>query len=155
MEAKNIRIGNYVWVDNKEYHFKLLNKTMVVCGMDKLCDSEKGRVQINHLNYKENITLPAVAQFDKYIKPIPLNEDWLKDLGFEYRLENGGNLPCYKMNIRGNLYTVARWGTDKHNLAEWQMWIESRDVCRVQYVHELQNVFFAITRTELQLKNES
>jgi hypothetical protein len=84
----------------------------------------------------------TILDFDS-CKPIPLTEQWLKDFGFEKRMENDGNLPCFK---KGK-YTIAMWIGKK-----WQFWINTVDIYRSpQHVHQLQNLYFALTGEELKL----
>jgi hypothetical protein len=80
------------------------------------------------------------------VQPIPLTEEWLVKFGFEPRLENSGNLPCFK---KGK-YTIARWKGYK-----WQFWINTVDLYKSpQHVHQLQNLYFALTGEELKIKQQ-
>lgn len=86
----------------------------------------------------------------KNIKPIPLTEDWLGKFGFE----NGGydllfwekgNIEICGSYIDGNGGFAWNWYDSnlldgKHNQIE------------VQYVHQLQNLVFALTGEELSIK---
>lgn len=76
--------------------------------------------------------------------PIPLTEVWIEKLGFEKRIENAGTLVCYKLGQ----YTIARWIKNR-----WQFWINTSDLTtNPRSVHELQNLIYALTRTELENK---
>jgi hypothetical protein len=74
-------------------------------------------------------------------EPIPLNEDLLLKFGAE--LDRGiyrfSKLKGYfnLLNLKGDLFY-------EYNIHQVQM-------CKIKYVHELQNLFFAITGTELSL----
>jgi len=81
---------------------------------------------------------------DNDIKPIPLTEEWLLKLGFEEGKENAGTLKCF----RKGKYTIAKWIGDK-----WQFWMNTVDVYNSpQHVHQIQNLYFALTNTELTIK---
>jgi len=77
-------------------------------------------------------------------EPIPLNEDLLLKFGAE--LDRGiyrfSKLKGYfnLLNLKGDLFY-------EYNIHQVQM-------CKIKYVHELQNLFFAITGTELSYENE-
>ena len=76
--------------------------------------------------------------------PIPLTEEWLIKLGFESGTDNNGTLPVF----RKGKYTFARWGRNK-----WQFWINTVDIYNSpQYVHQLQNLYFALTGGELKME---
>ena len=77
-------------------------------------------------------------------KPIPITEQWLLKFGFYKTTENTGNLICFK----NGKYTIAKWINDK-----WQFWISTIDLYNSpQYVHQLQNLYFALTSEELTIK---
>lgn len=80
---------------------------------------------------------------EKYF-PIPLNGEWLLKFGFEknpipdrwFRFDMGGlELVRYK---------------SPHYLVET---IRNDKITSVQYVHQLQNLYFALTGNELKIKN--
>jgi hypothetical protein len=76
------------------------------------------------------------------IKPIPITEEWLLKFGFEktewyfnsYRLVIGNNDYAILIDLDGNC--------------------EVGDIitCKIQYVHQLQNLYFALTGEELKQK---
>ncbi len=72
---------------------------------------------------------------------IPLTEEWLAKLGFE-KIENPNNTGTF-------LWTINEIGfiqSDKFYCASIDSLIE------IQYVHQLQNLYFALTGEELTLK---
>ena len=71
-------------------------------------------------------------------KPIPLTEDWLLNLGF---VNN-----C--LIIKGILFEVGHVGSDFVN-NEMTLRINQFISLKIQHVHQLQNLYFAITNTEL------
>lgn len=78
------------------------------------------------------------------IKPIPLTEEWLLKFGFETsnRIDLGELKPCYvifslALMIRHNSFFID--------------WIGGNT--ELKYVHQLQNIYFALTGSELQIGN--
>lgn len=78
-------------------------------------------------------------------EPIPLTEDWLKRFGFEDK--NGYQHPCYRKDL------ILIYGRPEN---KWCVVIggginsfESTD--KQMHVHQLQNLYFALTGTELKL----
>ena len=76
-------------------------------------------------------------EFGNYIYPIPLTEEWLLKFGFEY-----DTITYYKnelmLSINKGYYNV--W---YHTLTHGRLFIE------MKYVHQLQNLYFALTGEEL------
>ena len=128
MEAKELRIANYVENDIGDVIF---------------IDSE---------------TLPFIVT--KWIKchhPIPLTEEWHNKFGvkingfkiFEYTLPRKNNLDI-KVIFNGD-YVMLRQGKGDRNddiLSIWNKDLTNRDM----FVHEWQNLYFALTNEELTIK---
>ena len=136
MEAKELRIGNYV---NFEFH--------------KDCGGVKGvEVFISDLE----IILHNSSK-SKYYTPIPLTEEWHNKFGvkingfkiFEYTLPRKNNLDI-KVIFNGD-YVMLRQGKGDRNddiLSIWNKDLTNRDM----FVHEWQNLYSALTNEELKLK---
>lgn len=78
------------------------------------------------------------------IKPIPLTEEWLVKFGFEKRIEGKNyhgksseysHLIIYKRTPNEDYYMMAGYRTPP-----------------IQYVHQLQNLYHALTGEELEIK---
>jgi hypothetical protein len=77
-------------------------------------------------------------------KPIPLTEEWLLKFGFEKKYDN------FDWYIKDN-YCVA---FSKHiDLIRFKIKYQENDICKIQHVHQLQNLHFALTGEELTIKN--
>ena len=74
----------------------------------------------------------------KNIEGIKINNKWLKKLGFKCRSER--------------LFTIGHF---EINILEGVYFVKSYYLRRFEYVHELQNLYFALTGKELELKSES
>lgn len=121
-------------------------------------------LRINNYLYNDRVVVKIDARtiFDiwdnkglKNYKPIPLTEEWLLKFGFE-ESSLGLNADGYerepKINRRRSI-----------GLYEWdEMWfvtfredigIDHVDLNEIEHVHQLQNLYFALTNEELELKN--
>ena len=100
---------------------------------------------VDFVDMYENDTL-------KHFDPIPLNKDWLVKLGFE-------ELEPFDSNKDGG-YHEDRWMHNETKLTLW-FYLGNFDACsidgegewiNVSHVHQLQNLYFALTGEELTLK---
>jgi hypothetical protein len=127
MKANELRIGNYVNVPNpKQCPFRI--------DAFEYCSEKFIKVaQEVKINGKE---VHPLTWYGKDLEPIPLTEEWLLKFGFENnRL---GLFDCIKVveDIGFHIYFIQR------HLKE------------VQYVHQLQNLYFALIGEELTFKSE-
>jgi len=126
MEAKELRIGNWVLDDNKEQY------------------------------QAKAITISLLDGGNIGPHPIPLTEEWLVKFGFgkEHEIDVNWQIDCgeYRLSITMNGFS----GTlDKE--PHWWFSIKtgygSQPVTLVRdYVHSLQNLYFALTGKELIIK---
>jgi hypothetical protein len=79
------------------------------------------------------------VNIDKTYGPIPLDEDWLQKFGFKY--ESNGSL--FSLGI---YYIKIENGYFYFNIDE----CGGTGLARLSFVHQLQNLYFALTQTELQ-----
>lgn len=120
MKANELRIGNLIWdIEQKE--------------VDKIVGIEEKRVSVEGSTF-------AYTPIDE-ILPIELTEEWLIKFGF-IKYDDGGELhgcDCFYISKENN---IAIGLTPKYNLSGY------RNV-KVKYVHQLQNLYFALTGEEL------
>lgn len=99
-------------------------------------------------------TMYKLANERSNISPIPLTEEWLKKFGFK----NEGLKLHMKKNDAAVIFFLA---PVQHKTTEWFPWIgrsfdtkEKSHVIlnAVKYVHQLQNLYFALTVTELTIQ---
>ena len=130
MEVKELRIGNYV----QDYNDRL--------------------IVVNEY---------TILNFDIYSKnqnealiPIPLTEEWLLKFGFE----KDGVLDCYNEDIERQIYggfninTISLVMMDGYLLPKpyYDSEAFSEDF-KLSHVHQLQNLYFALTGEELIINN--
>jgi hypothetical protein len=145
MKASELRIGNYhlYYIEDKFDEHKEWDEVCTIDAKDLVwLSSEKGK---NDLNYK----------------PIPLTEKWFKKLGFR-KLEKRG--------MYGYMYAMSHFDYDYIIERDFEEYIshfvgieytdsnDKRDKGKVyhfsydlKYVHQLQNLYFALTKEELQI----
>jgi hypothetical protein len=80
------------------------------------------------------------VNIDKTYGPIPLDEDWLLKFGFRKAMEKDNYVTYSNSNKRIGVY---------HNY-----FIMRGHGATFKYVHQLQNLYFALTETELQFNND-
>ena len=130
LDAKDLRIGNLILVHN---HYVA---TIERIGKD-----------IGVKTYGEKISQIDYIEL-QYLTPIELTDEWLLRFGFErHELDNWFYLKIINdwtrlnININGS---VCELSISNHGA-----------VINVTYVHQLQNLYFALTGQELTLKQPS
>lgn len=114
LEAKDLRIGNYIAEYECEPYFFAIEQITKYVGSELWVVYRNGSIKV------------------KEPTPIPLTEQWLIDFGFKQRED------CEGWFLNGIVYYNGL-------LSETQKY-------SIQYVHQLQNLFFALTNEELTLK---
>lgn len=123
MKANELRIGN--WVQE--------------LGIES-------QIQRAHISYSNNYKEWG-GNIPKW-KPIPLTEEWLEKFGFEFEPIN-------------KLYKIGYNRCIKHYFAVWIMFQsnetppslnQTTSIGEFKYVHQFQNLYFALTNTELEVK---
>lgn len=140
MEAKKFRIGNY-----------LRSKQWFGHGQIQGIEETENGFQLKVKGYVHE--WEKGKYFD--LEEIPLTEQWLIDLGFEKQVLSDNSAHYYTLELNDNKYCdLSICSGDKNGFIEATLF-PYEDWFRYKYVHELQNLFFAITGQELELKHES
>lgn len=137
MEAKNLRIGNLVGIEETALHADGCNHLEAIFEIEEL---KKDVVQFKGYH---------AGEYYKDLKGIKLNEGMLSLYGFKRSGEKLIYLPIpqIKSEIHFEKHTYGNVITLQSNVG---MFIPND----IEYFHELQNLFFAITGRELELKHE-
>lgn len=152
MRAIELRIGNIVTVDNPKYHPQLKGVLLRVTGIQEkvISNNIEHCLNLELTNKKANSYYQTYSQFIEYIKPIELTEQWLLDLGFEKEhvdFRTQYNPAAYIGSVlRLNEFTVY---LNKPEI-EWSYRVTV--IIAPKYLHQLQNLFFALTNCELKVK---
>lgn len=128
MKAENLRVGNHVSPFFKTQDGKKHYTSTVRCLHMNTCEVK------NSETFQYNM-----------IGGVSLSEDWLIKLGFiKY------NNVFFKIKVKRSY--VDGWYLTQNNELTKSL---NEFMIRINYVHELQNLFFALTGAELELNTES
>lgn len=130
MEAKNLRVGNYILHPNTK-----LDIVKEIFAHERYGYAIK--TENCHLAYY------MMHEGKELIEPVPVTAEWLEKFGFINDKETG-----YRWFAPNNI-DIA-YDLDDNCIRISDSW----EFGKRKYVHELQNLFFALTGTELELKNE-
>ena len=129
MTSNELRIGNLVYVPSGIKKF--------VCG-----------TTYKNIFYTSNLQNSTYGQaYDYECNPIPLTEEWLLDLGFttieitEETEETEAVIFDFKFSF------INKTGTEV-----WFLSYNGELFKELKYVHELQNLYFALTGKELEIE---
>lgn len=125
LQSKDLRIGNYVYDNHRKIVVDVALNTLRL------------------LSYNVD---------DNNYTPIPLTEEWLERLGFEREEDeiHGEKTWDYQRDIEGR-ECWAEWN-EKGQLEGVTIDCTNR---LFKYVHEFQNLYFALTGEELELKSDN
>jgi hypothetical protein len=84
------------------------------------------------------------------VKPIPLTEEWLVRFGFEKEEADAKGIAVWDEFYHGT-FLISNHGT---GIEDYHFIAYEGEVVDVRFVHELQNLFFAIKREELTIKEK-
>ena len=128
LSEKELRIGNKIlgiYIDDCDNH---IDERCTVLALDSIGTSEH-KIWVESEN--------TVYDDYDYFEGIPLTEDWLKRFGFKesglYWLDSHDELLSY--SFKKNTIAIGRMGIYFEN--------------KIHYVHQLQNLYFALTGEEL------
>ena len=128
MGTGELRIGNYV----SDGHYGFMAVSLV---------DDRGWITLLPIGYVTHS--PRVEA--SLVSPIKLTEEWLVKFGFEKREQK--TILDYPIWVKDDSeYFFQADEGFYHNLVH-------SDNHQIEYVHQLQNLYFALTRTELQLQN--
>lgn len=86
------------------------------------------------------------------LKPIPLTEEWLLKFGFKFSFEL--RKKCYSNSDYSIIFWFFRNGRVDARISGVEFSENHKNKNRLIYVHQLQNIYFALTGEELTLKNK-
>ena len=139
MELKDLRKGNYV-LDRSG---NLIRIDWFEYG-DKLCMDNT--IDVKGVEHR----LHPFTEYIQYAKPIKLSDEWFERLGFQK--DRNGN--WWKGWVTGYLEFIAGGGGCYYPQVGQSPEISFQKeqivaICRIKYVHELQNLWYWIAREEL------
>ena len=102
-----------------------------------------GEVRVNYNTFKtfEQIEAHPNYEFKEFYKPIPLTEEWLLKFGFVYDADS----LTFDYEYNHFVFYLERDFKDIETFSFDSSFTETK----VKYVHQLQNLYFALTGKEL------
>lgn len=142
MEAKELRIGNLVMVNNPESHPKLKDIVLEVTSIHESGNREgyTHGVGLKHINQIPNRYYETYSQFIRFVEPIPLTEECLLKFGFHIN---------YKSEFTHKYSILLDDKIDVTLFPNIEFRYRGQILAEFKYVHQLQNLYFALTGTEL------
>jgi len=140
MKASELRIGNVVYGEDGMLHLTTICLIKSILNHDE-CEWES--IQAGSEGY---IQLDNIVD----IEPIPLTPEWLEKFGFTKQIGNGSLFfkDGFKYNIKANCVGIivhcGKAGESQQHVCD--------SICNMismPYVHQLQNLYFALTGEEL------
>ena len=139
LRANELRIGNLVNI-NEETRIDNTNELPLINPLFKIERiDEDGEIII----YSEINNLHIFCDLES-IEPIPLTEEWLLKFGFERQENNWKTLDLHFATIGWEKLAGITLSFEK----------ESIYLPHIKYVHQLQNLYFALTGEELTFKQQ-
>jgi len=137
MKVSELRIGNLAFDDEG-----ILSEVIGFKPYDHSvrCDEEEGCIILVDLHPKDNSVRRGYETNSLYTKPIPLTEEWLVRFGFyvfKYQEDNFGWIKN-GVNISKYFNFVLMYPNGDYY-----------DSIKIQHVHQLQNLYCALTGEEL------
>jgi hypothetical protein len=127
IDPKELRLGNFILDD--------FGNIAKVCALGRIIECTR-----------ENIIWQTVFKPE----PIPLTEDWLRKMGFKGMPEDSG--AWYLNPVLFDMGGIGSMSSDFELSGSSGDYRYSRNVPTVKYVHQLQNLYFALCGQELTLK---
>lgn len=138
MKAQELRIGNWVLIPNS------LEDEIIIPTIDKrvLAIQRDGLLIHSSPHESKDYVVPL-----KHTMPIPLTEDWLKKFGFE---KDSHFKNRFSIDIIEGEKLLLILHINIHS-KEFEINAGHKTLCVLEYVHQLQNLYHALTGEELTL----
>jgi len=120
MDARELRIGNYLMTDDREI------------------------VTVLRVDRDGMLVQPVPDEYDGGFHPIPLDEEWLLNFGFKHKCGDVYAKPFGEQEIQVKLYHESNRSGVILKSDELSLGIYGLD-----YVHKLQNLYYAVMCKEL------
>jgi len=140
MKANELRIGNLILSS-----FDRVETVRMILGHEGYKDRADVHEIYKHLiGVEENRNQYNLAE----IKPIPLTEDWLLSFGFASSFSSDPQETPASKSFRLNYFMLFMPNEENQRFI---IDIPNVEIFYIKSVHQLQNLYFALTQTELTL----
>jgi hypothetical protein len=134
ISIKELRIGNLALLDGR---------IVGVCGF--------GRIIFDYGLISDHVDIYNIDDHEddyvsiKSLKPIQLTEEWLLRFGFNILLTEKDSI----------LYRKNSQDVNVHPIGGFTYGVRGVPLVKITYVHTLQNIFYAMTGQELEIKTDN
>lgn len=138
IDIKTLRIGSHVLVDGKRV------RVMAIDALNRM-------IGINAYQTDDNGVKHPFGYEIEEVEAIPITPELLKELGFEYHEYENGNLWEWRFDDLYKAYGYLEFDEDTTTIWRGRLWHmkESETEFRVEYLHELENLFYVFYEKEL------
>jgi hypothetical protein len=142
IKAQELRIGNLVMAQDDYLHAHCHAKVIML-------NEHEMRWQSITKNLNEH-----TVQSDIFVdvEGIELSEDWLKRMGFEKRPNLHFNYYEIEIEVNAPGHTIQDKRSITVNENRTHCFVDGTFAAEVRHVHTLQNIFYALTGAELEIK---
>lgn len=138
VDIKSLRIGSHIAINGKRHRISNI-------------DALNGQIGIEaYTTDKDGVKHPFGYPIEQ-IEPIAITPELLKELGFEYHEYDNGNLWEWRISDLYKAYGYLEFDEDTTTIWRGRLWHmkESETEFRVEYLHELENLFYMFYEKEL------
>ena len=125
LSAKDLRIGNLIYNIKNEFE----KRQIIVSGITNTM-----------------IACKQIVTEHKFFEPIPLSEEWLLKAGFNKQSLSGIH-NCFVIKRKNNYHFTLYESENSYNINNRMLEVD------IKYVHQLQNLYLALTGEELVFSN--
>lgn len=150
MKASELRVGNFLFDSVEDIG------VIQVTEIKNMVDNRIGNMSICYYGVNGGYSTTSLEEnsnnneIDDYmIQPIPLTEEWLLKFGFKEYKDFGHKTGCFDYINFGFSYLID---TKKIRIMHKGNNMSHILQNEVHYVHQLQNLYFALTGEELKIK---
>ena len=136
IKANELRLGNYLQLEGENFRVSEIQNNL------QCVELKRKNLENPRLNDYEECDLDC-----NDLLPIPLTEEWLLKFGFKLDMENFNWNAAIGENEIGDFKLALRY-------SERIGWFFQSKCTVLKYVHQLQNLYFAITGEELVFSTE-
>lgn len=142
MKAEELRIGNFFKYESFE--------NGGIYQVEQICKDSEGfkgyYIKFRNESFATSLEEDEEEDGYKMIQPIPLTEEWLLRFGFEKLTEKGSGFKSTSYTYTGKVALIVHFDGVRLSVNFWQG-------NEKKYVHQLQNLYFALVGSELIINN--